>query len=373
MSGLYIHIPYCRKRCNYCDFYKETSLQNKATLLDAIGKELALRKTYLSDNKLSTIYFGGGTPSVLSYDEINLIFETIYKYYKISEQVEVSFEANPDDLTPAYLQMLGKTPINRLSIGIQSFDDKVLQLMNRRHSSSQAVNAVREAKEVGFENISLDIIYGVPNTNVAYLQENLAKLVSLEPLHISAYHLSIEEGTPFARMKKEKYISEIEDKESEEQYHLLVSYLQDKGYEQYEISNFCQGEAISQHNTSYWMQQEYLGVGPSAHSYDKVSRQWNIANTNLYVSALQEDKPYFEKEILSVVDAFNDYLMVRLRTKWGVDVAYLKRTFGEKMKNYFLGFVSEHHDFFETQGDFVRIKPNAFLQADYLIRKIFVT
>lgn len=373
MSGLYIHIPFCRKRCNYCDFHKDISLEKKASLIDAILVELKLQKSYLSDKNIETIYFGGGTPSILSHDEIMTILETIYEYYDIDSNAEVSFEANPDDLTRSYLQLLKNTVINRLSIGIQSFEDKVLQFMNRRHSAKQAIDCVKEARQVGFENISLDLIYGIPNTDSKYLENNLQKLTELSPEHISAYHLSIEEGTPFYNMRKRKKLFEITDKESEKQYKLLVKFLQDTGYDQYEISNFCLDDKISRHNTNYWRQKEYLGIGPSAHSYDgSSSRQWNISNTEMYISSLKNKETPFEKEVLSLKDRFNDYIMVCLRTKWGIDIDYIKTSWGEDFKSYFLKFVSQHNDHFEINKNRIKIKQSSFLQTDYLIRKIFV-
>lgn len=373
MSGLYIHIPFCRKRCNYCDFHKDISLEKKASLIDAILVELKLQKSYLSDKNIETIYFGGGTPSILSHDEIMTILETIYEYYDIDSNAEVSFEANPDDLTKSYLQLLKNTVINRLSIGIQSFDDKILQFMNRRHSAKQAIDCVKEARQVGFENISLDLIYGIPNTDSKYLENNLQKLTELSPEHISAYHLSIEEGTPFYNMRKRKKLFEITDKESEKQYKLLVKFLQDTGYDQYEISNFCLDDKISRHNTNYWRQKEYLGIGPSAHSYDgSSSRQWNISNTEMYISSLKNKETPFEKEVLSLKDRFNDYIMVCLRTKWGIDIDYIKTSWGEDFKSYFLKFVSQHNDHFEINKNRIKIKQSSFLQTDYLIRKIFV-
>lgn len=372
MSGLYIHIPYCRKRCHYCDFYKTTILETKPELLKAIVWELKFQKNFLKDTVIETIYFGGGTPSVLTYNELMCIFDAINEHYEVVPGAEITFEANPDDLERKYLAQLAVSPVNRLSIGIQSFDNSILKFMNRRHTAQQAIACVQEAKELGFESLSLDLIYGIPNTTSKYLEKNIKQLVDLEPTHISAYHLSIEEGTAFDRMRNRGVLEEIEDGDSVAQYEILVSRLKEAGYEQYEISNFSFDGAISRHNTNYWMQKEYLGIGPSAHSYNSTTRQWNVTDIRTYLDCWKKRKLLVEKEVLSEKERFNDYVMVRLRTKWGVDLEYITVNFGEKFRNHFLSVVGKYRDDFHQKGSKVCIYPTSFLYADYLIRKIFV-
>lgn len=371
MAGIYLHIPFCRKICGYCDFFKNASLRHKADLLKAMQKEILLQKEYLNE-AVETVYFGGGTPSVLEKDEIAQLLATIGQNFTLTKHPEITFEANPDDLTVSYLKNLKELGINRLSIGIQSFDDIVLQFMNRRHSAQEAIHCVQTARTVGFENLSLDIIYGVPNTNLPYLEKNLQQLCSLKPVHISAYHLTIEQGTPFAHLKKKGKLKEIADKNSQEQYDFLVQYLQEQGYEQYEISNFCKDGTISQHNTNYWTQRPYLGIGPSAHSYDKASRHWNVSNLKKYITTIEQGKLPSEQEILSKEEQFNDYIMVRLRTKWGIDMDYIQKKFGEKFRENILQIVAQHKQDFVIQLPHIYLKPKAFLRSDYLIAKFFV-
>ncbi len=372
MAGIYLHIPFCRKICGYCDFFKNASLKQKAPLLEAMQKELVLQKEYLQE-PVETIYFGGGTPSVLAIDEVAQLLEVIFDTFTITKNLEITFEANPDDLNSDYLQSLKDLGINRLSIGIQSFDDKVLQFMNRRHSAREAVACVQKARTVGFENLSLDIIYGIPHTDVAFLQKNLQQLCELEPAHISAYHLTIEQGTPFAHLRNKGKLREITDENSEKQYQFLVKYLYEKGYEQYEISNFCKNGKVSQHNTAYWQQVPYLGIGASAHSYNQETRHWNIANLKKYIEALQNNQLPCEVEQLSEKDKFNDYVMVRLRTKWGIDLDYIQNEFGNSYVRSVEKIVRQNSESFQLQAPFLHLKKEAFLRSDYLIAKFFVT
>ncbi len=340
-------------------------------LLDAMQQEISQRKDYLNE-PVETIYFGGGTPSVLKTKEIAQFLETISANFEISKTPEITFEANPDDLSLAYLSELKKLGINRLSIGIQSFDDKVLQFMNRRHTAEEAIACVKKVQKVGFNNLSLDIIYGIPNTDVVYLEENLHQLCTLAPTHISAYHLTIEQGTPFSHLKKKGKLHEITDENSEKQYKFLVAFLAKHGYEQYEISNFCKNGKISRHNSSYWQQKPYLGIGPSAHSYDGDSRSWNIANLKQYIQKIQQNEAIYESETLTKNDKFNDYIIVRLRTKWGIDLEYIRKNFSEKYVKNVQKVISQHSEDFNIQNSKIQLNPAAFLRSDYLIAKFFV-
>ncbi|PVX52054.1 oxygen-independent coproporphyrinogen-3 oxidase [Balneicella halophila] len=371
MAGIYLHIPFCRKVCGYCDFFKNASLKHKEPLLKAMKKEIFLRKNYLNE-PIETIYFGGGTPSILKIAEVENLLQTIYDNFEISKNIELTFEANPDDLSKEYLQGLKNIGVNRLSIGIQSFDDKVLEFMNRRHTAEEAIRCVKNAKQAGFDNLSLDIIYGIPNSDVEYLKENLRQLCELQPTHISAYHLTIEQGTPFGHLKKKGKLHEIADENSEKQYLFLVEYLQKQCYEQYEISNFCKSGKISQHNTNYWMQKPYLGIGPSAHSYNKEMRQWNISNLKKYITGIEKEDLPAESEELSVKDKFNDYIMVRLRTKWGIDLEYVQKTFGNFYLENVKKVLKENKEDFVLKNTTLLLKPERFLRSDYLIAKFFV-
>lgn len=349
------------------------SLETKEPLLKAIRKELRQKKDFLQSETIFTIYFGGGTPSVLSPFEINTILETIFSHFDVSQKPEITFEANPDDLTTNYLKDIKSIGINRLSIGIQSFDDTILKFMNRRHTDEEAVVCVRSAQKVGFDNLSLDIIYGIPKTDRLYLQRNLEQLCALKPQHISAYHLSVEQGTPFGFLKKKGKLTEISEGNSEEQYIYLVDFLHSREYEQYELSNFCIDGNISQHNSNYWNQLPYLGVGPSAHSYDKNTRQWNIANVRKYINAIENGTVSFEMETLTLQDKINDYIMVKLRTIEGMNLNTISALFGTKYLEHITKTASKFSADLHVVENTIRIKSDAFLKSDYLIEKFFVT
>ena len=331
MSGIYIHIPFCKQACHYCDFHFSTSLQNKQLLIDAIKKELIFRKEYLPDAKIETIYLGGGTPSLLSASELNSIFETIHQLFSVDENAEVTLEANPDDLSKDYLKQLRQTPVNRLSIGIQSFRDADLKWMNRAHNSAEAVNSVLFAADEGFENISIDLIYGLPELVLTEWQENLRKAISLPVQHLSCYCLTIEPRTALAHQIKKGFSKIPEDENSIAQFEWLMDYAAANNYEQYEISNFCKPGFYSKHNTSYWKGIPYLGIGPSAHSFDGQSRQWNISNNPLYIKSVESGELQFTKEMLSPAEKYNEYVLTSLRTIWGVDLNVARKQFGEEV------------------------------------------
>lgn len=327
MSHLYIHIPFCKKICYYCDFHFSLNLKNTQQMVDAICQEIILRSDYLSNRTLETIYFGGGTPSILTYKQISQIFQAIYTAYTIVSDAEISFEANPDDLTEDYIKMLSKTEINRISVGIQSFDDDYLKLMNRRHSGDEAKQCLSLLQEAGFENITADLIYGLPNLTLDKWQETIESLLSFNIKHISAYHLTIEPQTAFNKMVKTGKIVQLPDEDSYKQFSLLQSMLKAKGIEQYEISNFSYPEWHSRHNSAYWKQKEYIGIGPSAHSYNGHSRQWNISHNAKYITSIEEDIVPHGTEELSAADRYNECIFTTLRTKWGIDIPYLKTEF----------------------------------------------
>ena len=336
MAGIYIHIPFCKQRCTYCDFYTEVAPQFIPVLIDSIIRELNIRKDYLGNSQVSTIYFGGGTPSILSNEQFLLIFDAIYKLFTVAENAEITFEANPDDLTPEFLASLHELPFNRISIGIQSFDDKDLKRINRRHTSKQAVEAVKNAQKAGFGNISIDLIYGLPFQTLEAWGNQLDMALSLQIQHISAYGLTYEEGTVLWKQRENGKIEVVDDLVMNEMYLLLLDKIKIKGFEAYEISNFALPGYQSRHNSAYWKQEPYLGIGPSAHSYDVVSRQWNIASITDYIKAINSNSVFYEREELSLNDRYNDFIMVSLRTSEGLDVKIMEKDFGHELAEYCL-------------------------------------
>jgi len=336
MAGIYIHIPFCKQRCTYCDFYTEVAPQFIPVLIDSIIRELNIRKDYLGNSQVSTIYFGGGTPSILSNEQFLLIFDAIYKLFTVAENAEITFEANPDDLTPEFLASLHELPFNRISIGIQSFDDKDLKRINRRHTSEQAEEAVKNAQKAGFGNISIDLIYGLPFQTLEAWGNQLDMALSLQIQHISAYGLTYEEGTVLWKQRENGKIEVVDDLVMNEMYLLLLDKIKIKGFEAYEISNFALPGYQSRHNSAYWKQEPYLGIGPSAHSYDVVSRQWNIASITDYIKAINSNSVFYEREELSLNDRYNDFVMVSLRTSEGLDVKIMEKDFGHELAEYCL-------------------------------------
>ncbi len=375
MSGIYIHIPFCKKICYYCDFYFSLNLSNKAAFVEALLLEIEDRKTYLNHQKIKTVYFGGGTPTVLTINEIKLIFETLQKYHDLSEVTEITLEANPDDLTVEYLEALKQTPINRLSIGIQSFFDDDLRTMNRRHLAYDAELCVKNAQKLGFNNITIDLIYGLPTLTLDKWKTNIHKALSLNIQHISAYHLTIEKQTAFNKFVKNGTLQLPSEEQSEQQYEILVETLKQNGFVHYEISNFALPGFEAVHNSSYWKQIPYIGFGPSAHSFDGKSRQWNVSNNLKYISLLGSKQNYFEVEYLTKKDCFNEYILTSLRTIWGVDIEYLKNTFPEKYCSIFIAKMESY----VLQGNAVKLGNSIVLTnkgmfiSDAILADVFVT
>lgn len=336
MAGIYIHIPFCKKACVYCDFHFSTSMKNKSELVECIRKELKTRKEYLETSHIETIYFGGGTPSLLEKQELENILESIRKEFIVAPDAEITLEANPDDLTFEKLEELKSCGINRLSIGIQSFIGRDLLFMNRSHTIKQAVDSVADAKKLGFDNITIDLIYGIPNLTQTEWKRNIAKALALEVNHISAYCLTSEERTAMHHdIEKGKYQLPKDDITSE-QFHVLVSTLQENGFEQYEISNFSKIGHNSKHNSSYWKQKHFLGVGPSAHSFNGKTRHWNVSNNGRYIKGANEDNWVAEEEVLDEKTRYNEYIMTSLRTSWGIDLDFLKQNFDSSFVSHFI-------------------------------------
>ena len=335
MAGIYIHIPFCKQACHYCDFHFSTVLKHKEKVLNSMLTELDLRKDYCQE-KIETIYFGGGTPSILNKDELKAFFDVVYDKYEVVNHAEITVECNPDDLTEDKLKELKYLGVNRLSIGLQSFQNENLTLMNRAHNAQESLKCVGLATEIGFDNVTIDLIYGMPNQTLEDWQKELEIAVDLGVDHISSYCLTVEEKTPLHKMVNQGKVIPIKDEVSSEQFQLMVSFLDQYGYEQYEISNFAKPGCYSKHNTAYWQQKKYVGIGPGAHSFNGASRQWNISNNHKYASLISDSENYFELENIATKDAYNEYMLTGLRTKWGVNLHYIVTNFGLEYKEYFL-------------------------------------
>jgi oxygen-independent coproporphyrinogen-3 oxidase len=334
MAGIYIHIPFCKKLCFYCDFYHLISTDDNSAFIDALLKETSLRKEYLAEERVSTIYFGGGTPSVFSVKEIGSILNHIYKEFNVTEDCEITIELNPDDIHPVYLKSLKDLNINRISLGVQSWRDSDLKMINRRHDSAQAVSALKETFNAGFENVTIDLIYGIPGMSLSEWESNLDFSFSFGIKHLSAYHLTFEKGTVFGKMLEKGLISEIEEDDSAAQFNLLIEKAESAGFIHYEISNFGKPGYFSIHNSNYWKQVIYLGLGPSAHSFNGYSRQWNVRDLKGYIKALKAGKSFFESEDLDTKTRFNEYIMTSLRTMWGIDLDYVEEMFEKEGYDY---------------------------------------
>ena len=342
MAGIYLHIPFCKRRCIYCDFFSTTQGGQTDRYIEALCSELEQRKEYLEGEDIETIYLGGGTPSQLQEKHFEQIFSTLYIYYPVRPDAEITLEANPDDLNKEYVTMLRHFPFNRLSMGIQTFNDTTLRLLHRRHTAQQAIDAFERCRQAGFANISIDLMYGLPGETLASWKADLEQAISLHPEHISAYHLIYEEGTPLWKLREEHRVSEIDEDLSVSLFSELIHTLKTAGYEHYEISNFCLPGKHSRHNSSYWIGKKYLGCGASAHSYNGISRQWNIASLEKYMTGIEHRKPDYEIEELDLYTRYNDFVITSLRTQWGMSLTKLKTDFGEKLYDYCIQLATPH-------------------------------
>ena len=375
MSGIYIHIPFCKQACHYCDFHFSTSLKLKSNLIEAILTEIDLRLPYLKNKNIETIYFGGGTPSLLSEKDLFLILEKLYKTYNVSSHAEITLEANPDDLNIDKLKELKRLEINRLSIGLQSFNDEELIWMNRAHTAAESEASVKRSQDKGFENISIDLIYGSKFSNLTNWKKTLDKTISLDVKHISSYNLTIEDKTKLGHDFKVKKEMAIDDEKSSELFLEMIDRLEKNKFIHYEISNFGKENWFSNHNSNYWKGIDYIGFGPSAHSFDGVSRQWNISNNSLYIKNVNDtNESYFEKELLSEVDQFNEYILTSLRTIWGIDAEVLKNKFSSEIIHSFNRnintYISKGMVTF-TNNQYV-LTSNGKLFADRIASELFV-
>ena len=335
MAGIYIHIPFCKQACHYCDFHFSTSMKRKEEIVLALIREIKLRKNEFNGEIIETIYFGGGTPSVLTNAEIQLLIDEVYEHFEVSENPEITLEANPDDLSEERIIALSKTPINRLSIGVQSFFEADLKLMNRAHNSAEAKKSLAIATQY-FDNISVDLIYGIPGLTNAMWLENIETALSFGVPHISSYALTVEPKTALHKLIQTGKIAEPKDDVAQEHFEILVKTLTNKGFVHYELSNFGKPDYFSRNNSSYWLGKKYLGIGPSAHSFDGKSRSWNIANNMLYLKSISADKLPHEVEILTQQDRYNEYVMTGLRTIWGISLQRIEKEFGTDYLSYLL-------------------------------------
>jgi len=376
MPGIYIHIPFCRQACHYCDFHFSTTLKEKKKLLNALRREIMLQREFFGEGRatLDTIYFGGGSPSILSGDEIKALMQEIEIHFSLANDVEITLEANPDDLNSEKLEALKSAGINRLSIGIQSFDDADLKWMNRIHSASQAVGSVKRAQQAGFNNITVDLIYGTPLLTDEQWKKNLQTVFDLNVPHLSCYALTIEPRTVLAHRIQEKKEKNIDDKKQAEHFEILLDMAEQNRFEQYEISNFAKDQKYSRHNSSYWRGEKYLGIGPSAHSFNGTGRQWNVRNNIQYIQSIAEDKIPAEKEILTPENKFNEYVMTSLRTMWGCNLETIRKNFGdEKAEGFFkqaMQYVNEGLMVQQKQNFILTKKGKLF--ADRIAAELFV-
>lgn len=369
---LYLHIPFCKQACHYCDFHFSVNTAKKKEMVDAICREISLQKTYLNQSILSTIYFGGGTPSLLDEDDLIKIFSTISICFSVAKSAEITLECNPDDITIPRLKFWKLIGINRLSIGVQSFNDDHLKLLNRAHNAEHSSRCIKDAITVGFDDITIDLIYAIPSLSNEIWKLDLQKAFSFDIPHISSYCLTIEEKTVFGKKVKQKLMKPIDDVFASNQFSQLLDSMNRNKYEQYEISNFAKNNRYAKHNTSYWLGEEYLGIGPSAHSFDVKSRQWNVSNNAKYIRSIMQAKVPFESEVLSDVDKANEYIMTGLRTRWGVELKKLAE-FQDIRNTEFADSIIN----FEKQGWIKESEGTLFLsqtgklKADYIASSLF--
>ncbi|WP_223601028.1 radical SAM family heme chaperone HemW [Chryseobacterium sp. GVT01B] len=372
---IYIHIPFCKQKCSYCNFHFSTSLNFKDEMLRAMKTELLLRKDELQNRTLKSLYFGGGTPSILSVDEINSLIDETLRYFSFEKDIEITLEANPDDLDKSFLKQLAGTPVNRLSIGTQSFFEEDLKLMNRAHTASEAEGSIKRAQDFGFENLSIDLIYGSPTSNLEIWKENLNKTIALEVPHISSYALTVEPKTALENWISKGKVKSPKEEEQNREFYYLSDFLKDNGFEHYEVSNFAKPGYYSRHNSSYWKYQEYLGIGPSAHSYNGFDvRSWNVANNQQYIKKLNDKLLAKEEEILSQEDQFNEMVMIGLRTIWGVDLTSLKNKFSDRLLEHFQTEIKTklEEGILIIENDHLKIPEKHWFMADGIASDLFI-
>jgi putative oxygen-independent coproporphyrinogen III oxidase len=342
MAGVYIHIPFCKSFCSYCDFYSITDNTEKEAFVQALILEATMQADYLEGETVETIYFGGGTPSLLTVEQTERIINSIRKNFNLSHDPEITLEANPDDAYDGYFRDLSGSGVNRISLGVQSWDDKRLKYLGRRHTSEQSARALELVLKEGIINVSVDLIYGVPGMTTGDLKTDLEKTFNYPVTHLSAYHLTIEDNTRLGKMKKEGRLVETDEETSNLMFMLLGSMCHEKGFIHYEISNFALEGYISRHNSAYWKQIPYLGLGPSAHSFDRSSRQWNISDVKKYIKSLNGGKVPYEREELDRLTTFNEYIMTSLRTMWGIDLEHVEKFYDKELHDYLINLSGKY-------------------------------
>ena len=374
MAGIYIHIPFCNSKCNYCNFYSVASSKHLDAYIPALLKEIALQHSYLEKEPIETIYIGGGTPSLLGYTQLASILEKLNKTFEIKPDAEITIEANPNDLNASKIKDFKKLFINRLSIGIQSFFEEDLKYLHRLHSPSQAETAVKRSQDAGFENISIDLIYGIPTLSDENWEKNLHYSFSLNVPHISAYSLTVEPNTALNKLITKGKLTAVNEEQSIKHFKVLMQQTKENDFLHYEVSNFCKKDYFSKHNSNYWKGIKYLGLGPSAHSYNKVERQWNISDTQKYIEHLDSNKLLFEKEVLSETDKLNEYIMTSLRTMWGCDLDYIETYFGisekTRLKKISVQFIDDKKMI--NEKNHLILSDEGFLFADGIAAELFV-
>ena len=378
MAGIYIHVPFCTQRCIYCDFYSQTDMARQADYLRAVRRELEMRAGELGDEPVETIYFGGGTPSQLRGEDLGAIVRTIGRHYPLANHCEVTLEANPDDIiTAAYLRNLSANLfVDRISLGVQSFSDADLHFLNRRHDAAGAIEAVHRLQDAGVKDISIDLIYGLPGQTPEAWARNLDVAFGLGVTHLSAYHLTYEAGTRLGRMLRQGDVCPVDEETSVRLYSLLTERAAAAGFVHYEVSNFCRPGWFARHNTAYWTGAKYLGIGPSAHSYDGQSRRWNVASLGRYIEGMEARQPQYEREVLDGDMRYNEYIMTRLRTMWGVRLSVIREAWGECRVAHFLRqaapFLAAGRLVRLSDNDTVRLTEAAFFVSDGIISELFV-
>ena len=373
MAGIYFHIPFCKKKCNYCDFYSKRDSKGIGDVVESEVKELVLRRDYLGNDLIETIYFGGGTPSLLDENQILRLLYNVRTCFNVSSDCEITFESNPDDLSEAYLDILFSCGINRLSIGIQSFNDDILKFLGRRHDNKKLNSIIECAKKIGFSNISVDVIFGIPGMGLSTYTDTLNKIIQLNIQHISAYSLTIAEGTVFFKMINNNQLSEISEEDLLIQFNTTIDTLSENGFIQYEISNYAKEGFRSRHNMSYWNGIKYLGIGPSAHSFNNISRQWNISDARKYCSNIDLQIQFSDIEYLTDNDKFNEYLITGLRTSEGVSLGYINENFNKKVNDHFLLVIEKlkKDDLVYRNEDRIILTRRGLFISDYILRMLY--
>lgn len=374
MSGVYIHIPYCSTRCIYCDFFTQVDMRQCTMYVKSVCDEAVLRKGFIGDELVQTIYFGGGTPSQLNEKELSDILDALLCTFNVSPLAEITIEVNPDDLNDDYIAMLRSLRFNRISMGIQSFDDDILKFLRRRHDASKAKASVAQLQEHGFDNISIDLIYGIPGQTQEMWNSDLEEAMKLNIQHVSAYHLIYEEETPLSRLLEKREINPIDEDLSLAFLERLIDVLHDNGFVHYEISNFAKSGFYSKHNTSYWDGRKYLGLGTAAHSYNGKVRSYNISSIQKYIEGISAGEGYYEIETLDERTLYNEYILTRMRTMWGIDMGYIKNRFGDNRYLYCAKFMQPYLDggFLKKQNEIVSLTRNGIFISDKIMSDLML-